>query len=127
MTKKTFLVILTNIVGLRVTSNCSESVVLNVLFNVGKSLGVFSVVQDSDGRSTSSLSGDTFFIVFALSKPFSEILSFGDGDEWDFVLLGKGGDKFLVLWVFAVLGEDAKVSILSIQSLTDLVEALNAS
>ena len=46
-------------------------------------------------------------------------------DEWDFVLLGKGGDELDVFGVIAVLGEDAKVSILSVQSLTDLVKTLN--
>ena len=71
--------------------------VLDVLFNVGKSLGVFTVVQDGDGRSTSGLSGDTFFIVFALSEPFTEGLSRLDFDEWDLVLLGKSGDELSVL------------------------------
>ena len=99
--------------------------VLNVLFNVGKSLGVFSVVQDSDGRSTSSLSGDTFFIVFALSEPFSEILSFGDGDEWDFVLLGEGSDELLIFGIITVISQNTEDSILSIEGFTNLVESFN--
>ena len=101
--------------------------VLNVLFNVGKSFGVFSVVQDSDGRSTSSLSGDTFFIVFALSEPFSEILSFGDGDEWDFVLLGEAGDEFFVFWIITVISKDAEISGSFVKSFTDLVKSFDES
>tara|TARA_B110000285_G_scaffold182848_1_gene206804 strand:+ start:131 stop:388 length:258 start_codon:yes stop_codon:yes gene_type:complete len=85
-------------------------VVLDVLFNVGESLRVFSVVQDSNGRSTSSLSGDTIFIVFALSEPFTEILSLLNGDEWDFVLLGEGGNEFFVFWIITVLSKDAEIS-----------------
>ena len=84
--------------------------VLDVLFNVGKSLRVFSVVQDSNGRSTYSLSGDTVFIVFALSEPFTEILSLLNGDEWDFVLLGEGGNEFFVFWIITVLSKDAEIS-----------------
>ena len=46
-------------------------------------------------------------------------------DEWDFVLLGKGGDELDVFWIITVLGEDAEIGILSVQSLTDLVKTLN--
>ena len=101
--------------------------VLDVLFNVGKSLGVFSVVQDSDGRSTSSLSGDTFFIVFALSEPFTEILSLLDGDEWDLVLLGEAGDEFFVFWIITVISKDAEISGSFVKSFTDLVKSFDES
>lgn len=93
----------------------------------GKSIGWLSVVLDGGGRGSLGLSGVTLLVVLALSEPLAELLSGVNLDEWDLVLLGKSSDELLVFWVFAVLGEDAKVSILSVQSLTDLVEALNAT
>lgn len=93
----------------------------------GKSIGWLSVVLDGSGRGSLGLSGVTLLVVLALSEPLAELLSRINLDEWDLVLLGKSSDELLVLWVFAVLCEDAKVGILSVQSLTNLVEALNAS
>ena len=101
--------------------------VLDVLFNVGKSLGVLTVVEDGDGRSTSGLSGDTFFIVFALSEPFTEILSLLNGDEWDLVLLGEAGDEFFVFWIITVIGKDAEISGSFVKSFTDLVKSFDES
>ena len=103
----------------------SEVVLLDVLLEERESIGGFSVVLDGAGRSTSDLSWDTLLVVFALSEPLSELLSGLNLNEWDFVLLGEGGDELDVLGVIAVLGEDAEISILSVQSLTDLVETLN--
>ena len=98
---------------------------LDVLLEERESIRGLSVVLDGAGRGTSDLSWDTLLIVFALSEPLAELLSGLNLDEWDFVLLGKGGDELDVFGIIAVLGEDAKVSILSVQSLTDLVETLN--
>lgn len=109
------------------TRKRSAVVFLDVLLQEGESIGRLSVVLDGSGRSSLGLSWDTLFVVFALSEPLAELLSGVNFDQWDLVLLGKGSDKLLVFWVFAVLGEDAEVSILSVQSLTDLVEALNAT
>jgi hypothetical protein len=95
------------------------------LFNVGKSLRVFTVVDDSNGRSTSSLSGDTFFVVFALSEPFTEILSSLNSDEWDFVLLGEGSNEFFVFWIITVIGKNAKESGFFVKSFTDLVKSFD--
>ena len=103
----------------------SEVVLLDVLLEERESIGGFSVVLDGAGRGTSDLSWDTLLVVFALSEPLSELLSGLNFDEWDFVLLGEGGDELDVLGVIAVLGEDAQISILSVQSLTDLVKTLN--
>ena len=98
---------------------------LDVLLEERKSIGSLSVVLDGAGRGTSDLSWDTLLVVLALSEPLAELLSGVNLDQWDLVLLGKGGDQLDVLGVIAVLGEDAKVSILSVQSLSDLVETLN--
>ena len=98
---------------------------LDVLLEEGESIGGLTVVLDGAGRGTSDLSWDTLLVVFALSEPLSELLSGLNLDEWDFVLLGEGGDELDVLGVIAVLGEDAEISILSVQSLTDLVKTLN--
>ena len=95
------------------------------MLNVGKSLRVLSVVDDSNGRSTSSLSGNTFFVVFALSEPFTEILSLLNGDEWDLVLLGEGSDEFLVFWIITVIGKNAKESGFFVKSFTDLVKSFD--
>ena len=40
-------------------------------------------------------------------------------------MLGESGDELFVLGVIAVLSENAEVGILSVKSLTDLVESLN--
>ena len=101
--------------------------VLDVLLDVGKSLGVFSVVEDSNGRSSSGLSGDTLFVVFALSEPFTEILSSLDGDEWDLVLLGEAGDEFFVFWIITVISKDAEISRSLVKSFTDLVKSFDES
>ena len=103
----------------------SEVVLLDVLLEERESIGGLSVVLDGAGRGTSDLSWDTLLVVLALSEPLTELLSGLNLDEWDFVLLGKGGDKLDVLGIIAVLGEDDKISILSVQSLTDLVETLH--
>jgi hypothetical protein len=60
-----------------------------------------------------------------LSEPHTKIGSGVNFDEWDLVLLGKGGDELLVFWIITVLGEDTEISILSIKSLTDLVKTFN--
>ena len=98
---------------------------LDVLLEEGESIGGLTVVLDGAGGGTSDLSWDSLFVVLALSEPLSELLSGLNLNEWDFVLLGKGSDELDVLGVIAVLGKDAKVSILSVQSLTDLVKTLN--
>jgi hypothetical protein len=107
------------------TPSSSEIVFLDVLLEERESVRGFSVVLDGAWRSSLGLSWDTVFIVFALSEPKSKILSGVNFDKWDLVLLGKSGNEFLVFWIITVLGEDAKVSIFSIQSLTDLVKTLN--
>mgnify|MGYP000291622543 FL=1 len=98
---------------------------LDVLLQEGESIGWLSVVFDCARRSSLGLSSNTFLVVFALSEPLAELLSVVDFDKRDLVLLGKGSHELFVFWVFAVLGEDAEVSILSVQSLTDLVKTLN--
>ena len=103
----------------------SEIVLLDVLLEEGESIGGLTVVLDGAGGGTSDLSWDTFLVVFALTEPLSELLSGVNLDEWDFVLLGKGGDELDVFGIITVLGEDAEISILSIQGFSDLVETLN--
>ena len=98
---------------------------LDVLLEERESIGGFSVVLDGAGRGTSDLSWDTLLVVFALSEPLSELLSGLNLDEWDLVLLGKGGDELDVLGVVAVLGENAEISVLSVEGLTNLVETFN--
>ena len=73
------------------------------------------------------MSSLTFFIIFALTEPLSEHVSVFDFNEWDLVLLGKGGDELLVLGIVTVGGEDAKMSVLSIEGFTDLVKSLDQS
>ena len=98
---------------------------LDVLLKVGVGLRHLTPVLDGDGGAASSLSGVSFLVVFALTEPFSEFGSAVDLDEWDLVLLGKGGDGLLVNGIITVLGENADESILSIKSLTNLVESLD--
>ena len=107
--------------------NASAVVLLDVLLQEGEGIRWLSVILDGARGGTLGLSWDTILVIFALSKPLSELTSGVNLDEWDFVLLGKGGDELFVFWIFTVLSEDAEVSILSVQSLTDLVEALNAA
>lgn len=99
--------------------------VLDVLLEEGKGLGLLTVVLDGAGGSTSDLSGDTGLVVLALAEPLSEFSSGVNLDEWDLVLLGKGSDDLLVLGVIAVGGEDAQVGLLGIERLSDLVESLD--
>ena len=73
------------------------------------------------------MSSLTFLVIFALSEPLTEHVSVFDFNEWDLVLLGKGGNELLVLGVVTVSGEDAKMSVLSVEGFTDLVESLDQS
>ena len=98
---------------------------LDVLLEERESIRGLSVILDGAGRGTLGLLGVTFLIVFALSEPKSKILSGVNFDKWDFVLLGKSGNELLVFGIITILGEDAEISILSVQSLTDLVKTLN--
>jgi hypothetical protein len=103
----------------------SKIVLLDVLLEERECIRGFSVILDGAGRSSLGLSWDTVFIIFALTEPKSKILSGVNFDKWDFVLLSKSGDELFVFGIITVLGEDAEISIFSIQSLTDLVKTFN--
>ena len=99
--------------------------VLDVLLDVGESFRVLSIVEDSDWGSTSGLSGNTVFVVFALSEPFTEILSSLDSDEWDIVLFSEAGNEFFVFWIITVVGENAEESGFFVKSFTNLVKSFD--
>ena len=99
--------------------------ILNVLFKVGESFGVFTVVFDGAGRSTLNFLDFTVNVIFALSEPFTKVVSFFNSDEWDFALFGKSSDEFLVFWIIAIFGKDAEIGILFVESFTNLVKSFN--
>jgi hypothetical protein len=114
------------------SKSSSEVVVLDVLLEEGSLVAVLSVISNAKGAASSDLSGFTkvlvfaiTLLVFALAGPFSEIGSGADGNEWDFVLLSKSSDKFLVFGIITVFSQDAQVSITSIEGFTYLVESFN--
>jgi len=100
-------------------------VVLDVVLEESESFGGLTVVLDDQGRAASDLSGNTSLVVLALTNPFAELLSGVNVNEGNLVLLGKSRDELLVLGIIAVISEDAKVSILSVKGLANLVESLN--
>mgnify|MGYP000159159243 CR=1 FL=1 len=86
--------------------------------------GLTEVVNDGRGAALDG-SGLTILVVLALAKPLTEFGAGLNGDERDLVHLGEGSDELLVLGIFAVVGEDAQVSLVGIEMLADLVEALD--
>ena len=111
---------------------CSEVVFLDVFFEDGLGIGFLSIISNAKGAAALDLSGFTGFLilfggllVFALSGPFSEVHSAGNGDEWDFVLLGEGSDELLIFGIITVFSKNAKESIGSIEGFSDLVKSFN--
>lgn len=68
---------------------------------------------DNDARASTDLTGLAFFVDFAQSRPFAELLAGVDADQWDLVLAAQGSDELLVLWLVARLGQDAEHSLTS--------------
>jgi hypothetical protein len=54
-------------------------------------------------------------------------LSLLNGDEWDFVLLGKGSNEFFVFWIITVLSKDAEISASFVEGFTNLVKTFDES
>lgn len=68
---------------------CSQLVLLDVVKDEGKSLGLLTVVLDGDGGSSLDLSGGTVLVVLAVSEPLTEVVSGLDLNEGDAVRLAK--------------------------------------
>jgi hypothetical protein len=103
----------------------SEVVVLDVLEEEAKSLGFLSVVLDGNRGGGLDLAGGTFFVVLAVTDPFTELNTGINSNERHVVGLGEGVNKLGVLGVFAISGEDDKHGFLAVNSLANLVKALN--
>ena len=111
--------------NLLVAALCSEVVLLDVVNNERESLGLLTVLDDGNGGSSLHLTGVVLLVVLAVAEPLTEVHLLLNVDEGDTVGLGKSLDELLVLGVIAILGEDAKESLLAVKSLADFVEALN--
>jgi len=105
----------------------SKSILLNVVEHEGKSFGLLSVLSDGNGGSASHLSWVTLNVVLAESEPLTEVVTGLNIDKRNSVLLSQGGDKLLVFWVFAVGGEHANKSLVTVKALANLVESLDES
>ena len=103
----------------------SEIVLLDVVNNERESFILLTVLNDGDGGSALHLAGSVFFVVLAVTKPFSHIVAVLNVDDGDASVLGEGFDELLVLLVVAVLGEDAELGLLTIEGFANLVETLN--
>ena len=129
-------------------SEHSEVLLTNVVEHEGEGLGLLTVGLDGDGGGTLDLTGGAFLVVMAVAEPFTQIVAGVNLDQRDAGVLGHGliktskirtvisedatsadfdtyGDEFLVLGVLAVSSEHADESLLSIESLENLIEALN--
>jgi hypothetical protein len=62
-----------------------------------------------------------------VTEPLTEFVTGGNFDKRDLSSLGEGSDGLSVLGIITVFGEDAEEGFLAIESLADLVEALNES
>ena len=67
---------------------------------------------NNNRRAASNFPCNILSIISAKTNPLPQFFSTGDLNQWDFILLAKGGDKLLVLVLLAVLGEDAEVGFL---------------
>ena len=104
---------------------CSQVVLLNVVHDEGEGFGLLTVVLDGNGGGSLNLSGTTLDVVLAVSKPFTKIVTAGDGHERDAVGLSKGSHELLVLGIVAVVSKDAEDSFLTVETFANFVEALN--
>ena len=117
-----------------------------MLEHKGEGHGLFSVVLDGNRRGSLDLPGRAVRIVLAVAEPFAEVLAVLHFNDGNVSVLGEGldsaknalkgcqqenaptySDDLLVLRIIAVLGEDAEESLLAVQSLADLIEALYES
>ena len=107
-------------------SSISEVVLLDVVLKESEGLRLLSILLDSKGGNTSDSSGGTVsLVILAETAPFTEFTSGLDGNEWDLVLLSESGDELLIFGIITVLGQDAKVSILSVEGSTNLVKSFD--
>ena len=98
-----------------------------MVLDEGECLGCLSVVLDDEGRAAFNFSSLSLLVVLALAGPFTELLTSVNFDEWHVALLGQSGDELLILWILAILGEDTKLSVLSVERFADLTETLHES
>ena len=105
----------------------SEVVVLDVLDDEGEVLSLLTVVLDGDGGSALHLSGVALLVVLAETEPLTQVHARVNLDQRDATGSGHSGDELLVLGIFAVRGEDADKSLLSVESLENFIESLNES
>jgi hypothetical protein len=63
---------------------------------------------DNDARASADLAWLAFFVDFAQSRPFAQLLAGVDADQWNLVLAAQGSDELLVLWLIAAFGQNAE-------------------
>lgn len=71
---------------------------------------VLAYLDDND-RTAAHLTGLAFFVDFAQTGPFTELLIGIDADEWNLMFIAQGCDQFLVLSLVAAFGQDSKNSL----------------
>jgi len=109
----------------RSSARQSEVLLLDVVNNERESFGFLTVVDDGYGRGALCLSWVSFLVVLAVTEPDTNVVTAFNADHGDAVRLGEGGDELLVLWVVAVVGEDAKECLLAVKSLANFIESLD--
>ncbi len=60
-----------------------------------------------------------------MAEPFAQIVSVLDVDDGDTVGLGESCDEFFVFGIIAVVGQNTEESLLAVESLANLIEALD--
>ena len=88
----------------------------------GAGIGFLTPGLDHDARATDNLDGLTIGVVLAQTSPLTEKLGVIDLDKRSLVLVTESGDKLGVSLLVTRVGEDAQVSLTTVQSLDSLTE-----
>ena len=123
----------------------SETLLADVVEDEGEVLSLLTVVLDGDGRGALNLASVALLVVVAVTEPLTEVHPRVNLDERDAGRLSHGlranrngvskhanfgftyGHELVVLHVLAVRGEHADESLLAVESLENLIKALDES
>ena len=84
-------------------------------------------VPDNDGGTPDNLTFIALSVQLAKASIFAQLHVIRNSQKWDLMFLTQSLDQFLVGWLIAVLGQDAKQSLSLVKSFGGLMESSGKS
>merc|ERR1712004_191801 len=98
-----------------------------VMMMLVMSRSLVAPVPDNDGGTPDNLTFIALSVQLAKASIFAQLHVIRNSQKWDLMFLTQSLDQFLVGWLIAVLGQDAKQSLSLVKSFGGLMESSGKS